>query len=128
MSSLGLPAFDGLPEVSGMPQGCAWGVFDKDGKKDIFGTLNLLTPEVVKSAYAEAKDGLSISLKYARAIVWSTALMSHSWSLGAIATPGFLRKGLVHKVIALAKTPLACQGFDEEVSLSTSSLSFVCSS
>ncbi|KFZ11035.1 hypothetical protein V502_07785 [Pseudogymnoascus sp. VKM F-4520 (FW-2644)] len=87
-----------------MPQGCAWGVFDKDGKKDIFGTLNLLTPEVVKSAYAEAKDGISISL---------------NWSLGAISTPGFLRKGLVHKVIALAKTPLACHGFDEEIEFNT---------
>ena len=69
MSSSSLPAFDDLPEVLGMPQGCAWGVFDKDGKKDIFGTLNLLTPEVVKSAYAEAKDGISVSLKYVPAIV-----------------------------------------------------------
>ena len=46
-----------------MPQGCAWGVFDKDGKKDLLGTLNLLTPEVVKGACAEARDGVSISLK-----------------------------------------------------------------
>lgn len=60
-----LPDYDDLPSVRGMPRGCAWGVFDKEGKKDLLGTLNLLTPEVVKSAAAEIKDGVSISLKYA---------------------------------------------------------------
>lgn len=58
-----LPAFDDLPPVQGMPQGCAWGIFDKDGKKDLRGTLNLLTPEVVTAACKEARDGISISLK-----------------------------------------------------------------
>ena len=58
-----LPDFESLPKVNGMPQGCAWGVFDKDGKKDLLGTLNLLTPEVVKGACAEARNGVSISLK-----------------------------------------------------------------
>lgn len=28
------PAFDDLPPVPGQPQGCLWGFFDKDGKKD----------------------------------------------------------------------------------------------
>jgi hypothetical protein len=65
MSSQKLPDFDDLPKVEGMPQGCAWGIFDKDGKKDIFGTLNLLTADVVKASLAEAKDGVSVSLKYA---------------------------------------------------------------
>jgi hypothetical protein len=60
-----LPDFDSLPKVEGMPQGCAWGIFDKDGKKDIFGTLNLLTPKVIKAAAAEIEYGESISLKYA---------------------------------------------------------------
>lgn len=59
-----LPDFDNLPPVEGMPKGCAWGLFDKDGKKDLLGTLNLLTPEVVKNAAAEVKDGVSISLEY----------------------------------------------------------------
>ena len=63
MSSLKLPDFDDLPAVEGMPQGCAWGLFDKDGEKDHVGTLNLLTPEVIKAAAAEVKDGVSISLK-----------------------------------------------------------------
>jgi hypothetical protein len=58
-----LPKFDDLPPVEGMPQGCAWGVFDKNGNKDLLGTLNLLTPEVVKDAAAEVRQGLSISLK-----------------------------------------------------------------
>ncbi|GJC99121.1 hypothetical protein CH63R_11189 [Colletotrichum higginsianum IMI 349063] len=63
MTALSLPDYDGLPPVEGMPKGCAWGVFDKDGKKDIYGTLNLLTPEVIKEAGAEIRDGVSISLK-----------------------------------------------------------------
>lgn len=58
-----VPDFDDLPKVEGMPQGCAWGVFDRDGKKDTYGTLNFLSPEVVKAAASEVKDGVSISLK-----------------------------------------------------------------
>lgn len=64
MGSLEVPDFDDLPKVEGMPQGCAWGIFDKDGKKDVLGTLNLLTPEVVQDALKEAREGISISLKY----------------------------------------------------------------
>lgn len=62
--SLKVPDFDDLPKVEGMPQGCAWGVFDKNGKKDVYGTLNLLTPDVVKAAAAEVKEGVSVSLKF----------------------------------------------------------------
>lgn len=58
-----LPNFDDLPPVEGMPQGCAWGIFDKDGKKDVLGTLNLLTPEVIKDAATEVRHGVSVSLK-----------------------------------------------------------------
>lgn len=63
-ASMKIPDFDDLPKVEGMPQGTAWGVFDKDGKKDALGTLNLLTPEVVREAYKECKEGISVSLKY----------------------------------------------------------------
>ena len=59
-----IPDFDSLPPVKGMPQGCAWGIFDKGGKKDKFGTINLITPEVVKAAVSEVKEGVSVSLKY----------------------------------------------------------------
>jgi hypothetical protein len=58
-----IPKFDDLPPVAGMPQGCAWGVFDKDGKKDVYGTLNLLTSEAIRNAAAEVRQGVSISLK-----------------------------------------------------------------
>jgi len=63
MDPSSVPNFDDLPKVEGQPQGCAWGVFDKDGKKDVFGTLNFLTPKIVAAAAAEVKDGVSISLK-----------------------------------------------------------------
>ena len=66
-------------------------MFDKDGKKDVLGTLNLLTPDVVKEAYKELKEGVSVSL---------------NWPIGAIETPGFGRKGLVHKVVSFVGTPL----------------------
>lgn len=59
-----VPDFDDLPPVEGMPKGCAWSIFDRDGKKDHVGTLNFLTPDVVRKAALEVKDGVSISLKY----------------------------------------------------------------
>ena len=49
-----------LPEV---PPLANWGVWDKDGQKDEFGTLNFLTPEVIRNAAKEVHEGVSISLK-----------------------------------------------------------------
>jgi hypothetical protein len=57
------PKYDNLPPVEGMPRGCAWGVFDKDGKKDVYGCLNKITPDIVKEASKEVKEGISVSLK-----------------------------------------------------------------
>lgn len=99
-----LPDFDSLPKVKDMPQGCAWGVFDKNGKKDVLGTVNLLTPDVVKAAASEVKEGVSVSL---------------NWPIGAIQTPGFGRKGLVHKVMSFVNSPLDCHGFDDEIEFNT---------
>lgn len=99
-----IPDFDDLPEVKGMPKGTAWGIWDKNGKKDVYGALNLLTPEVIKAAYAEAKDGVHVSL---------------NWPIGAIKTPGFGRKGLEHKVMSFVDTPLAAHGYDDEVEFNT---------
>ena len=99
-----LPDFDSLPEVKGMPQGCAWGVFDKDGNKDHLGCINLLTPDVVKEAGKEVKEGISVSL---------------NWPIGAINTPGFMRKGLVHKVMSFKEGPFNLHGFDDEVEFNT---------
>ncbi|KAK4138442.1 hypothetical protein BT67DRAFT_446563 [Trichocladium antarcticum] len=53
MDPSAFPDFDDLPKVEGQPQGCAWGIFDKDGKKDVYGTLNFLTPEIVAAAAKE---------------------------------------------------------------------------
>lgn len=99
-----LPDFDDLPKIEGMPQGAAWGLWDKDGKKDVYGKLNLLTPDVVKAAYAEAKEGISVSL---------------NWPIGSIETPGFNRKGLVHKVMSFVGGPLDCYGYDDEIEFNT---------
>jgi hypothetical protein len=38
------PAFDDLPKVEGQPQGCLWGFFDKDGKKDQIGSKSKPMP------------------------------------------------------------------------------------
>ncbi len=62
-SPASVPDFDDLPKVKDMPQGCAWGVFDQGDQKDVLGTLNFLTPEIVQAASKEVKDGVSISLK-----------------------------------------------------------------
>ncbi|KAJ5960840.1 cyclase [Penicillium vulpinum] len=103
MSSL--PNFDDLPPVNGMPQGCSWGIFDKGDKKDVLGTLNLLTPEVVKDAVAEVRHGVSISL---------------NWPIGSIKIPGFFRKSLCHNVTKL-EDPVSGShyGFDDEVEFNT---------
>ncbi|KAJ5151099.1 uncharacterized protein N7482_010351 [Penicillium canariense] len=99
-----LPSFDELPPVKDMPQGCAWGVFDRDGRKDHLGCLNLLTPPVVQRALKEAKDGQSVSL---------------NWPINAIHSPGFGRKGLEHKVTSFQDTPYAMYGFDDEIAFNT---------
>lgn len=102
-----IPDFDSLPPVKGMPQGCAWGVFDKDGKKDHLGCLNLLTPNVVQAAFKEARDGHSVSL---------------NWPIGAISKPGFARKGLIHKTYAFIESEIPghqMHCFDDEVEFNT---------
>ena len=97
-----LPDFDSLPPVEDMPQGCAWGIFDKDGKKDHLGCLNLLTPKVVQEAYKEARDGVSISL---------------NWPIGALRSPFFGRKGIRHKVISYQGAGL--HAIDDEIEFNT---------
>jgi hypothetical protein len=74
------PDFDDLPKVEGLPQGCAWGVFDKDGKKDVHGTLNFLTPQIVLAAAAEVKEGISISLKHVDPSISKTVRMVANWT------------------------------------------------
>ncbi|KAA8646792.1 uncharacterized protein ATNIH1004_005467 [Aspergillus tanneri] len=95
------PDFDHLPSVAGMPQGCAWGVFDQNDQKDRLGTLNWLTPAVVQQAATEVRQGISISLN--------------------IAIPNFFRKTLSHRVLELKDPQSVCYGFDDEVALNTQS-------
>jgi hypothetical protein len=59
-----LPTYKNIPAVPGMPHGCAWGLYDKNGEKDQLGALNLLTPEVVQEAGKEIKTGDRCVLKY----------------------------------------------------------------
>ncbi|KAI6093304.1 hypothetical protein F4821DRAFT_78675 [Hypoxylon rubiginosum] len=97
--------FDSLPKVKDMPQGCAWGVFDKDGKKDILGTLNLLTPSVIKAALSEARDGVSISL---------------NWPLNAMSVPLPGRIPPTHKQMTLREAGISeGTGWDDEIHFNT---------
>lgn len=59
-----LPDWENMPEPPpGLPQGCAWGLFDRNCERDQVGTLNLLTPEIVLKAKEEIEKGESVCLK-----------------------------------------------------------------
>ncbi|CAJ0549763.1 Ff.00g033760.m01.CDS01 [Fusarium sp. VM40] len=108
MSSV--PDYDDLPKVEGMPKGCAWGVFDQDGKKDKVGTLNFLTPEVVRNAALEVKDGVSISL---------------NWPINAMNKLNFPgRAASEHKILYIPESMAALpfdqgKSWDDEISFNT---------
>ncbi|KAK0636107.1 putative cyclase-domain-containing protein [Bombardia bombarda] len=104
MDPSSVPDYDDLPKVEGMPSGCAWGVFDKDGKKDLFGTLNFLTPKIVAAAGAEIKDGVSISL---------------NWPLNGIKFPFPHRKAPVHRASTLRELGMDMEGWDDELEFNT---------
>ena len=57
-----LPSFDELPQWKGF-SGCAWDVW---GENDQLGTVNLLTPEVVKEAATEIKCVCSVDFDSSR--------------------------------------------------------------
>lgn len=54
------PAFEDLPLDPTHPKASAWGLW---GKNDELGTLNILTPEVVRQASQEIREGKVIPLK-----------------------------------------------------------------
>lgn len=54
------PVFDSLPLQEGDPKASAWGLWGKD---DELGALNLLTPQVIQKAAAEATEGITVPLK-----------------------------------------------------------------
>jgi hypothetical protein len=64
MRAQDLPSYDDIPAVPGMPHGCAWGLWDKNGEKDQLGSLNLLTSEVVQEAGKEIQTVDRCVMKY----------------------------------------------------------------
>lgn len=94
-----------MPPVEGMPHGCAWGLFDKDGVKDELGTLNLLTPEVVLRAKEEIKIGRSVAL---------------NWGLHNLADETFGRSILRHEFVNWREKPgFSFYSWDDEISINT---------
>jgi hypothetical protein len=61
--TLKVPKYRDLPVQAGAPAGSAWGVFDKSGERDSFGTLNFITREAVVAAKEEIQTGESVVLK-----------------------------------------------------------------
>ena len=97
-----LPSYNSLPSVPGMPHGCAWGLWDAPGKKDDLGTLNLLTPDVIRAARDEIQLGISVAI---------------NWSLDNCATPHSHRKPPDHVIKPLPDWV----GHDDEISMNTQS-------
>ncbi|KAK0619437.1 putative cyclase-domain-containing protein [Immersiella caudata] len=102
--TLSVPNFDDLPPVEGQPKGFAWGIFDKDGKKDVLGTLNFLTPDVVKAAATEVKDGISVSL---------------NWPLNGLKFPLPNRNLTSHTAHQLTPGNMGVDGWDDELTFNT---------
>lgn len=101
--SPGMPSFDDLPKVEGQPQGCLWGFFDKGQKKDEVGSINLLTPAVVKEASREISIGEHVQL---------------DWSLDNIQFGGFGRQEFKQDLKDLLP-PLGFRAFDDELHFNT---------
>ena len=60
---LNVPKYRDLPIKKDAPEGSAWAVFDKDGNRDVFRTLNFITNEAVLAARQEIRTGESVVLK-----------------------------------------------------------------
>ena len=124
MLASNLPDFKDLPPVKDMPHGCAWGLFDKDGKRDQVGKLNLLTPEVALEAKKEIQTGESVALKYAQHSTNGHKISypltaTISWSLHRLNHPGFGRRAPEHKILDLK--PLGFVACDDEIHINTQS-------
>lgn len=59
MASKRLPTYDELPVVEGAPSGSAWGLW---GDGDVFGCLNLLSEERVRTAVSSVRRGAVFAL------------------------------------------------------------------
>ncbi|PBP16496.1 hypothetical protein BUE80_DR012792 [Diplocarpon rosae] len=63
MRAQDLASFKNMPAVKGMPRGTAWGLRDKDGRRDSCGSLNLPPPDNAREAQKEIRIGQSVALK-----------------------------------------------------------------
>ncbi|OAP58543.1 hypothetical protein AYL99_07633 [Fonsecaea erecta] len=106
MSDLKLPSWKDLPPVEGMPHGCAWGLFDKDGVRDEIGTLNLLTPETVVKAREEIQSGKSVVL---------------NWPIDHVHEPGFDRIKPTINITDWRAKGSPWYSYDDEISINTQS-------
>ncbi|KAJ5037550.1 uncharacterized protein L3040_007722 [Drepanopeziza brunnea f. sp. 'multigermtubi'] len=104
MRAQDLPSFKDMPAVEGMPHGTAWGLWDKDGKRDNCGSLNLLTPENAREAQKEIKSGTSVAL---------------NWTVECVHEPGFARQKAEHNFKNLK--PLGFVAWDDIIHINTQS-------
>lgn len=106
-----LPTYDQLPFVP-VPslresQRCAWGLWDHLGvtsTPDQLGTLNLLTPTVVKAAGREIVAGISVAI---------------NWSMDNCQTPHSNRRKPEHRIFTLRQGGGEWTGHDDEVAFNT---------
>ena len=116
-----LPTFDEMLPYDKLPHGCAWGIWDRPGEKDEFGTLNLLTPDIIAAAAAGINHGISVSLKLGESYFWhALQLTIGSWSLDKPELPVFQRSELKHNIIDNA-TKGSPNSFDDTVCFNTQS-------
>jgi hypothetical protein len=133
---LRVPKYRDLPIKADAPPGSAWGVFDKDGKRDVYGTLNFITPEAVVAAKEEIRVGESAILTYpppapflhSSAVVitreqaddWHVIDDSLPFHLPYVPCGNDIRKESEHKVLAMN---WGMYVLDDEVSFNTQSSS-----
>ncbi|OAG42762.1 hypothetical protein AYO21_03045 [Fonsecaea monophora] len=98
------PKWGDLPRIPNTPQGCLWGFYDRQGKKDEVGAINLLTSAVVREASKEIQTGQHVQL---------------DWELHNQQFPGYNRKPFDHRIID--HKPLGICGFDDEIHMNTQS-------
>jgi hypothetical protein len=91
------PTFDELPLNKDDPPYSAWGLYGAD---DELGTLNLLTPEIIKEASKEIQIGVRIGLNL---------------PMNFLDLPSHKRLNIAHKLVW--KKPRAV--FDDEITLNT---------
>ncbi|KAJ8066145.1 hypothetical protein OCU04_005236 [Sclerotinia nivalis] len=110
MRAQDLPAFNDMSPVKGMPQGTAWGLFDKNGERDNCGTLNLLKPENTLEASKEIKSGRSVALKSLGSPIHIPLLQqppplpgAHKNGIEAWTTCGIVGRGILIDYVAYAQ-------------------------